>query len=466
MKLLHFALAASAAFAQAPPARLVTLHVVVTDAQGKRITDLTAADLQVTDQGKPAAITAIRNLAARPAVAPPAAREFTNTPPPALTRPNVILFDLLSINTSSRQPAIDQIVRALEHAEAPDAIYLYVINLLGELVPVHAIPDSPLAPAAPWTREVRPLLERATGSVAATETPMRRDIARRIEITYAAFEQLAARLEPLSGHKNILWLTAGVPCVLQTNNTPWDCRPTLSNTAAKLVRAGVTINPVVLENLANPEITSTYQQFIDFTGGKLYPTADIEKAVGDSLELNRSSYAVQFAPAANSWDGKLHKVRVTSNRKGVNLQFTQAYTADKTSPPPVEEKDRNAALFRSPFDAADIPVSVITSPASQPKTLHLRINLDPRDLQLTPQGESSALKLMLYVAAYLPDDRIQPYQPTPVNAALTPDQLAKMTRDGIHLGNDVLIPDGVRKIRLLVVDPAANRAGTVTIPVG
>jgi hypothetical protein len=149
----------------------------------------------------------------------------------------------------------------------------------------------------------------------------------------------------------------------------------------------------------------------------------------------------------------------------VNLQFTQAYTADKT-PPAFDEKDRNAALFRSAFDVSDIPVGVVTSPAAQPKTLHLRINLDPRDLQLTPQGEGSALKLMLYVAAYLPDDRIQPYAPTPVNATLSPDQLAKMTRDGIHLGNDVLIPEGVRRIRLLVVDPVANRVGTVTIPVG
>jgi hypothetical protein len=154
-----------------------------------------------------------------------------------------------------------------------------------------------------------------------------------------------------------------------------------------------------------------------------------------------------------------------NSAKVKRLKFTQAYTADKIAAA-VNERDRDAALFRSPFDAADIPVSVITSPAAQPKTLHLRINLDPRDLQITPQGEGVALKLMLYVAAYLPDDRIQPYAPTPVNATLTPDQLAKMTRDGIHLGNDVLIPDGVRKIRLLVVDPVANRVGTVTIPVG
>ncbi len=35
---------------------------------------------------------------------------------------------------------------------------------------------------------------------------------------------------------------------------------------------------------------------------------------------------------------------------------------------------------------------------------------------------------------------------------------------GSTLGQDVLVPDGVKKIRLLLVDKIANTAGTVTIP--
>ena len=464
MKLSWFVLAA-AAFAQAPSPRLVTLHVIATDAQGARVTDLTAADLQVTDQGKAVQIAAFRNLAPRPA-APPAAREVNNTPPAALSHPMVILFDLLSISTGSRQPAIDQMVRSLEHMEAPDAVYFYVINLLGELVPVHAIPTAPpAAAAAPWTREIRALLEHATGPVAADENPIQRDILRRIEVTYAAFERLAAGLEPIPGRKNILWLTDGVPCVIQTSTTPWDCRPTLNRTAAKLVQAGIAVNPVVMENLGDTEVTSTYQQFTDLTGGKLYPPADIERAIAGSIELNRSSYMVQYAPPANAWDGKLHKVRVTSTRKGVTLQSTQGYMAEKAAPPAPNEQDRNRALFSAPFDDGDIPVSVLTSPAAQPKTVHLRITLDPRDLLLLPQNDRFALQVTLHVAAYLPGNRMQAYDPTVVNVGLTAEQRDKMMRDGIHLGNDVLIPEGVERIRLLVVDRAANRVGTVTIPV-
>jgi hypothetical protein len=38
-----------------------------------------------------------------------------------------------------------------------------------------------------------------------------------------------------------------------------------------------------------------------------------------------------------------------------------------------------------------------------------------------------------------------------------------VSRDGIHLGQDVTVSENVHKLRLLVVDRAANLAGTLTI---
>jgi hypothetical protein len=107
-------------------------------------------------------------------------------------------------------------------------------------------------------------------------------------------------------------------------------------------------------------------------------------------------------------------------------------------------------------------LSVAVSPGAQPHTLHLRITLDPQDLLLIPRNEGFAAQLSLYVAAYLPDNRFETYEPTPVNLTLTAEQLAKMSREGMHLGNDVLVAENVRKLRLLVVDRAANLAATVS----
>ena len=109
-------------------------------------------------------------------------------------------------------------------------------------------------------------------------------------------------------------------------------------------------------------------------------------------------------PPANNWDGKPHKVRATSTRKGVSLLAKQSYAALKAAPP-VNEKERNQALFVAPFDAADIGLSVTVTPGAQPKTLHLRIGIEVQDLLLTQRGDRFAGQLGSYVAAYLPDSR-------------------------------------------------------------
>lgn len=364
---------------------------------------------------------------------------------------------------------MDQIVRALENLENSDSLYLYLLNMQGELSPVRALPETapdPHGAATPWTRGIRPLLEQAVGPVAAVQPMITRDVVLRVQRTYAALEILAGRMAALPGRKNILWITFGVPCNLKTENSQvWDCRPNLNQVAAKLDQSNIALNPVALQGAAaDTESNFTLQQFVELTGGKLYGGGDIERAVPDAIELARSGYRVQYAPPPNNWDGKVHKIRVTSTRKGVSLQARQSYTAEK-SPAQTSEKDRVAALFQSPFDAAGIGLAVTVTPGAQPHTVHLRIGVETQDLLVTPRGDRFSGQLASYVAAYLPENRLQEYPVLPINLNLTAEQREKMSRDGIHLGQDVTIAEGVHKIRLLMMDRVANTVGTVTIPV-
>ncbi|HWC98873.1 MAG TPA: VWA domain-containing protein [Candidatus Sulfopaludibacter sp.] len=460
--LLSLAMAVCVASGQ----RLVTLNLSARDAQGHAVTDLTAADLEVTDQGKTAPILSFRNEALR---SPAVAREYSNRPAPALSQIQVILFDMLNLSQSSRQTTIDQTVKALESLPAADSVYFYLLNLYGELVPVRALPDaapSPTPAATPWTKDIRALLDKAAGPVAVVHTPIERDVMLRVQRSYAALETLAVRMMPLPGRKNILWTTIGVPCSIPTENGQiWDCRETLGKIATRLNQADVAVNPVALQaGTADVESAITLQQFADITGGKTY-SADIEHAVADCIDGARSSYRLKYAPAANNWDGKQHKVHVTSSRKGVTILAPQSYTADKAAPA-ANTKERNAALFAAPFDVSDIGLSVAAGPGAQPHSLHMRIGMDIQDLLLAPQADKFALQLTFTVAAFLADNKVQNYDPLPVNAMLTPEQRTKMSRDGLHLGHDVTLPEGARKVRLLVEDRAGNSVGTVTIPLG
>src|SRR5205823_1164634 len=143
-------------------------------------------------------------------------------------------------------------------------------------------------------------------------------------------EGLATRMALLPGRKNILWITFGVPCGLpMENGLIWDCRPSLSKVAVKLDQANVTVSPVALQTAsADIESNVTLQQFVNLTGGRLYAGGDIERAIPDAIELARASYRVHYAPPANSWDGKPHKIRATSTRKGISIQSKQSYSAD------------------------------------------------------------------------------------------------------------------------------------------
>lgn len=469
MKGLTFILLAAAAgawFAQAQEAaRPVTLHVTASDAQGHAVGDLAADDLRVADQGKNQAITSFRKEGWKPS-SPAAAGEFSNRPP-ALTNLHVVLFDLLNLEQSDRRPVTDQIVRALKGLEASESVYLYILSIEGKLTAVRGVPEAPAsAPdnaAAPWTADAGALLEKAIGPMVAPVTIYQRDLPLRVKTTFAALDALAARLEALPGRKTVTWITAGVPWrIPQENNEIFDCLPFIRQTSAHFVAANVGLNPISkIPAGAGLESKATIEEFANLTGGKLYGGGNIEQAIPEVIAASRFTYRAQFTPGAKNWDGKFHKVQTTTTRKGVSVAAEQGYTADKEA----KSQDRGVALFQNPSDAADIGLRATVSPGAQPHTIRLHIAIDADDLDLPAQNGGFGLQLTLQSAGYLAEGKIQMYTPVPVNATLTADQRAKAAKDGLRLAHDIVLGDGVQKVRLMVEDRNSHTAATLTIPV-
>jgi VWFA-related protein len=441
-----FAMAACVALGQN-----LTLHLTATDSQGHPVADLTADEVRITDEGKAQSIASFHKEAPRAATAL-APGELTNRPA-GLANAHVVLFDLLNLPATDRRTSADQIVRALQHLEHAEFVYLYVLGVEGELVPVRALPAAaPVPISVPWTADVAAPLEKAIGPIAAQRSNYTTDVVFRSKTTYAVLENLAGRMAPIPGRKTISWITIGMARSFpRENGEIFDSMPFLRQSANRIAQAGVGINPVAkLSGSDAPENRDTMQAFADLTGGKLYQGGDIERALPEIIQDSRTTYRVQYTP--KTWDGKFHKVHATSTRKGVNIQCEQGFMAEK-------QPDR-PDTFQSPFDAADLGIRATVSPGAQPNIMRLHLNIDPQDLQL-----DRPLQLVLSVTGYMPDGKMVSYAPGPINSTLTPEQRDKMARDGLRLGHEVTVTAGMRKVRLAVEDRTTKTTGTLTIPV-
>jgi hypothetical protein len=93
------------------------------------VTDLTAADFKIVDQGKPETILAFEKPAADPA--PLAALEYTNRPGGTMPHATVILFDMINMNQADRLDTWKEFDKSIPQLESGEDVYFYVLNLEG-----------------------------------------------------------------------------------------------------------------------------------------------------------------------------------------------------------------------------------------------------------------------------------------------------------------------------------------------
>ena len=114
-------------------------------------------------------------------------------------------------------------VHDLESLESADYVYLYCLTLDGRLYPVHGLPgpesEPPAAGAAPWTRQIKPLLNRAMNTVTQARPIDDLDPNYRVQLTYNGLNAVALELSRVPGRKSLVWLTDGVPIELGPNRS-------------------------------------------------------------------------------------------------------------------------------------------------------------------------------------------------------------------------------------------------------
>jgi len=488
--------------------QMVDLNVVALDSHGQAVMDLTRDELRVTDNGKPQTLAFFHHrdsaLGAVPTLAP---NEFSNRGRANVPRATLILFDMLNERFATRGYTANQLVHDLEPLESADYVYLYCLTMDGRLYPVHGLPgpeDEPTpAGGAPWTRQIKPLLDRAMRALAQVRPTDDLDVNYRVQLTYNGLDAVAAELSRVPGRKSLVWLTDGVPIALGPNRSdtgePVDFTPLLRKMSEAFDRSSVAIYPVRQVMMGSPDSMSsldmgdagmsgmgggrgasaatggatpsglgsldTLNQFAEMTGGRPDAGKAVGVAVRQAIIDMRTSYQIGYYPPIENWDGKFHKLRVTCTRRGVRIQAKTGYYAWEDAPGARSEQAIDSAVSTK-FDAAEIGLRASLSPGpSGGRGVHLDAHIDARDIVLVHAGEVYDGELRLGIAAYEPGSRPQRGPVIPMALHLSAQDREKAQREGIAFSRDIPLPAEMHTVRLIVFDRGSGAIGSVTMPV-
>jgi VWFA-related protein len=221
--------------------RLVQVTVIVQDRKGQAIPDLTQADFELTDQGKPQIISVFtresnRNLVGRTEPLPEDV--YSNMPVQTGASENftAILFDLLNTSINDQASARKEIVRFLQQIRPQDRVGIY--GLSSTLQVIHDFTGDSESLARALARYARRLSPERESSIVTLEDNSRladspqearfiaamdnflNDAAQRVandmieqraSRTLQALEAVSNHLVALPGRKNLVWISGGFP---------------------------------------------------------------------------------------------------------------------------------------------------------------------------------------------------------------------------------------------------------------
>ena len=205
--------------------------------------------------------------------------------------------------------------------------------------------------------------------------------------TLNALNELAVLVSNMTGRKNLVWFSPGVPWL--TNYQPFgrfqvisslrDYTQQLQQVYGRLTAARVALYPIDPRGvLVDPKTTGQIgappgleemsrlfgaAAFTDngslddaakATGGKAHYNNDLLGALKEDAATGADYYALSYVPPISKYDGKYHKIEVSVNRPKVQLEYRRGYTSlDLDSPlRTAQQKGEKNAPARDPFHSA------------------------------------------------------------------------------------------------------------------
>jgi VWFA-related protein len=464
------ALAAAALSAQTPPVfTLVRTNVTASDARGQSVGDLTAADVQIADQGKGARVLYFRHVdGTNPLKTGPG--EYSNRAAAALPHTAVILLDYFNNGLQDNLEETHRLGKSLQGMASGENTYLYLLAMDGTLKPIHALPGDGAFAAGEeksWTGKITADLDKLIKKETKSRpTGLTDEI--KTKKTYLAIETLAKLLAPLAGRRDIVYITNGFDQVTDDKhpcNGDWiECALFVPHLSFTLDRAGVMVDPISIGGLLSPDGNRDMEMLAGLTGGRAFFNIEPAEVLAQLTAMANDSYTIGFDITGDGWDQKFHRLKISTERKGVKLQARSRLFAYPDIRPPLERANATVGpLLNGTMDEAALGLTVKAAPAG--KALRLQVRVEPQDLLVREEGGFYYAMATVLMARYGAAGRLGDPIAKDFQLKLDKDQYALLMKEGLTLTQDVPVDGAVKTIRVIAYDHLLAAGGAVTVPV-
>jgi VWFA-related protein len=485
--------------------RLVEVDVIVQNKKGA-VEGLTKSDFTVLDNGIPQtiAIFSVRDIKKISRPTPLPKKVVSNRPVNQEGEPvagTVVLFDRLNTPPEDQAYARLQALKYIERTSRNEQIAVYGLNKKLTVLQTFTDDRDLLDKAVNQSRPELSvdlatddlvsgvsdgLFARASNNPQMHGAQETKQFARdnRERITAAAFATIARHLSGLPGRKKLVWITSSLP-ITYTEARDYNGMSTIEyqSYGAEMDRsiralndANIGVYPVdpkgVGVDLADSSVTSALI-LAHMTGGKAtYSNNDLAGAIETVMTDTDLTYTLGFYPSVDRLDGKYHTVVVRVNRPDVEVRSRRGYSASLPAKPLTQARRIGFldAWSQEPLEATDISVHAMANRISgRPGYYAVEVIVDPTELQLEQKNGRWTGSFDLGIVPDV-DHKIKGLQQT-IRVNLTEKSYLRAVVAGIVVANPIKVTDVKgsllsKNLRLVVIDGASGKAGSVRIPIG
>ena len=242
------------------------------------------------------------------------------------------------------------------------------------------------------------------------------------------------------------------------------------------------------------EEQASMQQIAEQTGGKEFlNTNGFEEALAGAIENGSSYYTIGYVPGAGQLEGQFRKIQINVDNPGLNLAYRHGYYADPPDKPSAHTPGQTSLIVAATLHGAPPSTQILFQarvlPAGDPllqgtkipagpggelnaslkgplQRLVVDLTVDPHTLHYdsTPDGAlHSQVEFML--VAYDGDSHRINYLDKGFQLNLMAAQIQQTMQTGIRIRLPLDLPAGQFSLRIAVHDLAAERAGSLEVPV-